>query len=71
MAQERIIVGLVKNDPTIHDHLGDLYYKTGNYEKARECWTKSISSGTEPEEIQKVREKLGKLEEMMRKQKHQ
>ncbi len=62
-------VDLVRNDPVIHDHLGDLYYKTGNYEKARDFWTKSVSNGTEPEETQKVREKLEKLEEMLRKQK--
>ena len=59
----------MKNDPVIHDHLGDVYYKTGNYEKAVEFWTKSVEVGTEPEETQKVREKLEKLQDTLRKQK--
>jgi len=62
-------IDLVKNDPVIHDHLGDLYYKTGNFDKARDFWTRSASTQTEPEEVQKVREKLEKLQEMLRKQK--
>jgi len=62
-------VSIVKNDPTIHDHLGDLYYKAGDYEKAHEFWTKSLSSGTEPDEIEKVREKIEKLKDTLRKQK--
>ncbi len=62
-------VEIVKNDPVIHDHLGDLYYKAGNLERAQDCWSKSISAGTEQEEIQKVREKLDKLQESLRKQK--
>ncbi len=63
-------VEIVKNDPVIHDHLGDLYYRTGNLERAQDFWNKSISAGTEPEEIQKVRDKLEKLQETLRKQKH-
>lgn len=62
-------IDLVKNDPVIHDHLGDLYFRTGDLEKAKDFWTKSISAGTEPEDIQKVREKLEKLDESLRKQK--
>jgi tetratricopeptide (TPR) repeat protein len=62
-------IDLVKNDPVIHDHLGDLYFRTGNLEKAKGFWSKSISAGTEPEDIQKVREKLEKLDESLRKQK--
>ena len=57
-------VGLTKNDPTMYDHLGDLYYKTGDYQKALDFWTKSLQNGnpTEPDETQKVREKLEKLQ---------
>lgn len=65
-------VEIVKNDPVIHDHLGDLYFKTGDLEKARDCWSKSLASGPgeqEKEDIQKVRDKLEKLEESLRKQK--
>jgi tetratricopeptide (TPR) repeat protein len=62
-------VELVKNDPVIHDHLGDLYYKAGDLEKARDFWIKSVNNGTVPEETQKVREKLEKVQEMLRRQK--
>lgn len=62
-------VSIVKNDPTIHDHLGDLYFKSGDYRKAEEYWNRSLTSGTEAEEIQKVREKMEKLKETSRKQK--
>ncbi len=63
-------VALVKNDPVIHDHLGDLYFKAGDLQKAQECWSKSLVAGGEPEDAQKVREKLEKLQEQLRKQKH-
>ena len=49
---------LVKDDPTIDEHLGDLYFKTGNLQKAQDFWKRSISIGTEQEDIQKVRRKL-------------
>lgn len=62
-------VEIVKNDPVVHDHLGDLYFKTGDLEKALDFWNKSVSMGTEPEDTQKVREKLEKLQETLRKQK--
>ncbi len=58
-----------KRDPVIHDHLGDLYFKTGNLEKAQECWTMSLSSGGEPEDARKVREKLDRVQETLRKKK--
>ncbi len=62
-------VDLVKNDPVIQDHVGDLYFKTGNLEKAQTFWKKSLSAGGEPEDAQKVREKLEKVQETLRKQK--
>jgi Tfp pilus assembly protein PilF len=63
-------VELVKNDPVIHDHLGDLYFKAGALEKARDFWSKSLNTGAgEQEDAQKVREKLEKIEESLRKQK--
>jgi tetratricopeptide (TPR) repeat protein len=64
-------VDLVRNDPIIADHLGDLYFKTGDYQKAKDFWTRSLSTGTEPEETRKVREKLEKLQETLRRQKNQ
>jgi len=60
---------IVKNDPTIVDHLGDLYFKTGDLQKAQSFWMKSVSIGTEEEDIQKVRRKLEMLQERLRKQK--
>jgi tetratricopeptide (TPR) repeat protein len=62
-------VNLIKNDPVIHDHLGDLYYKAGDYNKARDSWLKSLNHGGEPEDAEKVREKLDKLQETLRKEK--
>jgi Flp pilus assembly protein TadD len=59
---------IVQNDPTIIEHLGDLYFRTGDLQKAQSFWMKSISIGTESEEIQKVRRKLEALQEKLRKQ---
>jgi tetratricopeptide (TPR) repeat protein len=58
---------LVANDATIDDHLGDLYFKTGNLEKAQDFWKRSVLIGKEPEEVKKVRQKLEKLQETLRK----
>ncbi len=60
---------LVKDDPTIEEHLGDLYFKTGDLAKAEEFWKKSVTIGTEQEDVQKVRRKLESLQETLRKQK--
>ena len=62
-------VELERKDPVIHDHLGDLYFKAGNLEKAQEFWKRSLTNGGEPEEIQKIRGKLDKVQETIRKQK--
>jgi tetratricopeptide (TPR) repeat protein len=53
----------VKDDPVIYDHLGDLYHKLGDRKKAREYWNRSIQTGAEPEDIQKIRGKLDMLQE--------
>jgi tetratricopeptide (TPR) repeat protein len=45
---------------TIHDHLGDLYKKQGQAEKAKEKWEEALKLATEPDEIKKIKEKLGK-----------
>jgi len=58
-----------KNDPTINEHLGDLYFKTGNLQKAQDYWTRSVrigtDIGTEQEDIQKVRQKLEALQKTL------
>lgn len=45
---------------TIHDHLGDLYKKQGQVDKARAKWEDALRLSTEPDEIKKIKEKLGK-----------
>jgi tetratricopeptide (TPR) repeat protein len=49
------------NNPTIRDHMGDLYYKTMRYEEARVEWTKSLEVGDDNEEIERVKKKLDGL----------
>jgi tetratricopeptide (TPR) repeat protein len=44
----------------INDHLGDLYKKLGQNDKARTKWEDALKLATEPEEIKKIKEKLGK-----------
>ncbi|HEU4387543.1 MAG TPA: tetratricopeptide repeat protein, partial [Blastocatellia bacterium] len=50
---------------TIHDHLGDLYKKLGQTDKARTAWQTALRLGTElrfqtdPDEINRIKEKLG------------
>ncbi|HYR88733.1 MAG TPA: tetratricopeptide repeat protein [Terriglobia bacterium] len=50
-----------KTDASIHDHLGDLYFKTRRFEEARNEWTKSLQLATEKDEIDKVKKKLDDL----------
>jgi len=45
---------------TIHDHLGDLYKKQGQTDKARAKWEDALRLATEPDEIKRIKEKLGK-----------
>ena len=45
---------------TIHDHLGDLYKKTGQADKARAKWEDALKLATEPDEIKRIKDKLGK-----------
>jgi tetratricopeptide (TPR) repeat protein len=45
---------------TIRDHLGDLYKKQGQVDKARSKWEEALKLATEPDEVKKIKEKLGK-----------
>lgn len=54
-----------QTDPTVHDHLGDLYEKTGRIRLAAAQWqlslsefSKSAPSDVEPSEVAKVQKKL-------------
>jgi tetratricopeptide (TPR) repeat protein len=58
---------LVRNDPVIDDHLGDLYYKTGDFQQAHDFWAQSVKKATDPEDIQRVRSKLEKLQKKLKK----
>jgi predicted Zn-dependent protease len=58
-------IQLMTHDPTIHDHLGDVYFKQGRIKEAIAQWQLSLAewdsgpaSEKEPEEIAKVQKKL-------------
>ncbi len=69
---ERLLVRSLeqfKTDPVVHLHLGDVYYKLGRNDQAKEHWQRSLDewergpkSDRDPEEIKKVREKLDQLD---------
>jgi tetratricopeptide (TPR) repeat protein len=45
---------------TIHEHLGDVYQKQGRTDLAKSSWTRALSLLTEPDDIARVKKKLGK-----------
>ncbi|HEV8132334.1 MAG TPA: tetratricopeptide repeat protein [Acidobacteriota bacterium] len=58
---------IVRNDPTIHEHLGDLYERLGNYPEALQAYRLSLTYSTEPKEAEKIREKIKKLDKLTKK----
>jgi tetratricopeptide (TPR) repeat protein len=55
----------INTDPTIHDHLGEVYEKTGNLKMAVAQWERSLTeyahslaADADPEDVQKVQHKL-------------
>src|SRR5207245_8875666 len=53
------------SDPTVHEHLGDLYQKTGrlklaaaHWERALQEWNKTVSAEVDTEAVAKVQQKL-------------
>ncbi len=55
----------IKRDPVVHTHLGDVYSKLGNNERAQEHWEKGLdewrsspAADRDPAEIAKLRKKL-------------
>jgi tetratricopeptide (TPR) repeat protein len=55
----------MNSDPTVHDHLGEVYEKTGNLKMAVAQWERSMTeyahslpTDAEPEDVQKVQHKL-------------
>jgi tetratricopeptide (TPR) repeat protein len=55
----------INTDPTVHDHLGDLYQKTGrlklaatNWERALTEWNRTVSAEVDPADVARVQKKL-------------
>src|ERR1700691_2585679 len=55
----------INTDPTVHDHLGDLYQKTGrlklaasNWERALNEWNRTIAAEVDPADQARVQKKL-------------
>jgi len=55
----------IGNDPTVQQHLGELYQKTGrlklaamHYERALEEWSKTIPAEVDPDDVAKVQKEL-------------
>jgi Tfp pilus assembly protein PilF len=58
-------IGRMNTDPTVHDHLGEVFEKTGKLKMAVLQWERSMSeyagmlpADAEPEDVQKVEHKL-------------
>ncbi len=55
----------IGSDPTVQDHLGDLYQKTGRlklaatqWERALDQWSHSVPAEVDPDDVSKVQKKL-------------
>ena len=55
----------INTDPTVHDHLGEVYEKTGNLKMAVAQWERSmteyassLSADVDPSDVTKVQHKL-------------
>jgi tetratricopeptide (TPR) repeat protein len=53
-------VGLVPGDPTLNDHLGDAYWRVGREREARFQWSHALKLSPEPEDAERIRQKLEK-----------
>jgi tetratricopeptide (TPR) repeat protein len=67
LAEEELhkAVERIDNDPTVHEHLGDIYQKTnrlrlavGQWERSLEEWNKTIPAEVEANDVAKVQKKL-------------
>ena len=67
LAEENLLKASQKinTDPTVHDHLGDLYQKTGrlklaatHWERALTEWTRTIAAEVDPADPARVQKKL-------------
>jgi len=55
----------IGNDPTVHQHLGELYQKTGrlklatiHFERALEEWNKTVPAEVDTDDVAKVQKEL-------------
>jgi tetratricopeptide (TPR) repeat protein len=67
----------LSSDPTVHDHLGELYEKTGRLKLATEQWDKSLAefanslpADVEPSDVSKVQKKLETAKVKLAKEEH-
>ncbi len=61
----RKAVERIDNDPTLHEHLGDVYQKTNRlklavtqWERSLEEWKRTVPAEVEPDDVAKVQKKL-------------
>ena len=67
LAEQNLLkaVQRISRDATIHDHLGDVYYRTGRirealiqWQKALAEWSRALPSEADPKEVAKIQKKL-------------
>ncbi|MBI2821282.1 MAG: tetratricopeptide repeat protein [Acidobacteria bacterium] len=58
---------IVRNDATIHQHLGDLHEKLGNYEEALQAYRLSLTYASEDTDSDRIKEKIRELNKLTKK----
>ncbi len=68
LAEKSLVLAIQINegDPTILEHLGDLYVRKGDRSSALDCYRKSVAAAEDPGELRKVQGKLTALEKEFR-----
>lgn len=68
-------ITLIPTDPTVHDHLGEVYASIGNLQQAVAQWQSSLNNyansapaDAEPADVSKVRKKLDKAKQKLAKE---
>ncbi len=78
LAEENLrkAVDKTSNDPTVHDHLADLYMKTGrlklainHWERSLAEWNKTVAAEVDPQDVAQVQKKLESAKVKVAKQK--